>query len=91
MPLCFCRQLVVNVLLVISAAGTQSLCAQEPVRPLDVEIRGFAAPGYLMAAPLQQDTLLLVDDYGRPLFQTRAGLHMNGQAYDRRSITDFAG
>ncbi|MFM8771170.1 MAG: aryl-sulfate sulfotransferase [Candidatus Kapaibacterium sp.] len=91
MALRFGCQLHIRLVLAIWGAGTLVVYAQGPVKPLDVEIRGFTTPGYLIAAPLQQDTLLLVDDYGRPLFHTRVGLHMNGQAYGRRYITHFAG
>ncbi|MBU3679503.1 MAG: hypothetical protein FGM32_07845 [Candidatus Kapabacteria bacterium] len=81
----------VPVIVALWALGWSCLQAQQPVQPLEVDIRSFTSPGYLMAAPLQQDTLLLVDDYGRPLFQTRVGLHANGQAYGSRYITHFAG
>lgn len=91
MPFRFCCRLLVRSVLAHLSAWTVAVHAQEPVQPLEVEISGFTAPGYLMAAPLQQDTLLLIDDYGRPQFHTRVGLHINGQTYGGRYITHFAG
>jgi hypothetical protein len=67
------------------------MVCQLQIAPVSVETRGFAAPGYYVIAPLQQDTLVFVDDYGRPLFHTRVGLHTNVQTWRDKYVTHFSG
>ena len=63
----------------------------QPLAPVAVDIRGFTAPGYFVAAPLQQDTLVFTDEYGRALFHTRVGLHTNVLTDGQNYVTYFAG
>lgn len=78
---------VVSVLaLLLSMSATA-----QPLAPVAVDIRGFTAPGYFVAAPLQQDTLVFTDDYGRALFHTRVGLHTNVLTDGQKYVTHFAG
>ncbi|MBU3699423.1 MAG: hypothetical protein FGM33_05350 [Candidatus Kapabacteria bacterium] len=65
--------------------------AQRPVAPVGVEIRGFVEPGYFIAAPLQQDTLVVIDEYARPLMHSRVGLHTNVASASGRYVTHFGG
>ncbi|MEY3387177.1 MAG: hypothetical protein RIR53_1988 [Bacteroidota bacterium] len=65
--------------------------AQRPVAPVGVDVRGFTEPGYFIAAPLQQDTLVVIDEYARPLLHTRVGLHTNVASYGARYVTHFGG
>lgn len=58
---------------------------------VDVETRGFVEPGYFVIAPLQQDTLAVVDEYARPLLHRRVGLHTNAAVYGQKYLTHFGG
>lgn len=77
--------------LVSFIADPRQMVCQLQVAPVTIETRGFTEPGYLVVAPLQQDTLVFVDDYGRPLFHTRVGLHINVQTRGSDYVTHFSG
>ena len=65
--------------------------AQQAMARVDIDINGFTEPGYFIIAPLQQDTLAVVDEYARPLLHRRVGLHTNAAVYGQKYLTHFGG
>lgn len=71
--------------------GAERGQAQQAMARVDIDINGFTEPGYFIIAPLQQDTLAVVDEYARPLLQRRVGLHTNAAVYGQKYLTHFGG
>ncbi|HBB26634.1 MAG TPA: hypothetical protein DCZ59_10240 [Bacteroidetes bacterium] len=71
--------------------GAQRGLAQPVMARVDIDTYGFTEPGYYIIAPLQQDTLAVVDEYARPLLHRRVGLHTNAAVYGQKYLTHFGG
>ncbi|MFN6112262.1 MAG: hypothetical protein ACK47W_00765, partial [Bacteroidota bacterium] len=71
--------------------GAERGQAQQAMARVDIDINGFTEPGYFIIAPLQQDTLAVVDEYARPLLQRRVGLHTIAAVHGQKYLTPVGG
>lgn len=67
------------------------LTAQDTEPLLDVDLRGVPSGGYVLAAPLRQDTFGFIDLSGRLIFKRGVGLHTNLQAHGSNRVSVFTG
>lgn len=83
--------MVVAFVWLISLLLPVSVYAQGDVPIVEVDVRGVPSGGYIIAAPLSQDSLGFIDLSGRLVYRRGVGLHTNLQVHGTRRASVFTG
>lgn len=83
--------MVVALVCILSFLLPAGVYGQGDAPVVEVDIRGVPSGGYIIAAPLSQDSLGFVDLSGRLVHRRGVGLHTNLQVHGTRRASVFTG
>ncbi len=83
--------MVVALVCILSFLLPAGVYAQGDAPVVEVDIRDVPSGGYIIAAPLSQDSLGFIDLSGRLVYRRGVGLHTNLQVHGTRRASVFTG